>query len=297
MVINTNQNALDATSALQKSQAALNRSMARLSSGSKIVDPSDDAAGLASSEKLLAQGSRIEGARINIQNAVSLTQTTDGFLGSMNDILNRMSELALMAQDVTKSDSDKALYGIEFDKLKDRLRNVIGNGENGTDGDPNWNTSSPESAGNFNGIVLFGSREELKFVIGASNSETMSLSETNLRRIGGAVSDLLWDSSVDGSQSDVNIDSASAVDTINSAIEQLAEERAKLGAELSRLSVADAQLLVQEENLSAANSRIRDVDVAVETTRLAKNQILTQAGTSMLRQANELPQLAMRLLN
>jgi len=297
MVINTNQNAMDATSALQKSQAALNRSMARLSSGSKIVNPSDDAAGLSSSEKLLAQGSRIEGARVNIQNAVSLTQTTDGFLGSMNDILNRMSELALMAEDVTKSDSDKALYGIEFDKLKDRLRNVIGNGVNGTDSDPNWNTSSPDSAGSFNGIVLFGAREELKFVIGASSSETMSLSETNLRRIGGAVSDLLWDNSVDGSQADINIDSPAAVDTINAAIEQLAEERAKLGAELSRLNVADAQLLVQEENLSAANSRIRDVDVAVETTRLAKNQILTEAGTSMLRQANELPQLAMRLLN
>ncbi len=297
MVINTNQTALDATSALQKNQAALNRSIARLSSGSKIVEPADDAAGLSNSEKLLAQGSRIEGARVNIQNAVSLAQTADGFLGSMSDILNRMSELALMAQDVTKSDSDKSLYGIEFDKLKDRLRNVVGNADNGTDSDPNWNTSGPDSAGNFNGIVLFGARENLTFVIGASSSETMSLGETNLRRVGGAVSDLLWDNSVDASQADIDIDSTAAVSTINSAIEQLAEERAQLGAEMSRLGVAEAQLRVQEENLSAANSRIRDVDVAVESTRLAKNQILTETSASMLKSANELPRLALRLLN
>ncbi|RPF75376.1 MAG: flagellin, partial [Verrucomicrobia bacterium TMED71] len=153
MVINTNQNAVEATSTFQKSHAAMNRSIARLSTGSKIVQPSDDVAGLSNSEKMLAQGSRIEAARVNIQNAVSLTQTADGFLSSMNDVLNRMSELSVLAQDVTKSAGDQALYNTEFEKLKEHLRDVIGNGDNGTDGDPNWNMGSTDPSGSFNGIV------------------------------------------------------------------------------------------------------------------------------------------------
>lgn len=297
MVINTNQNAVEATSTLQKSHEAMSRSIARLSTGSKIVHPSDDAAGLSNSEKMLAQGSRIEAARVNIQNAVSLAQTTDGFLGSMNEVLNRMSELSILAEDVTKSDSDKALYSIEFDKLKEQLRDVIGNGDNGTDSDPNWNTGNTDPSGSFNGIALFGARADMTIVVGSTGSDTMQVSEINLRRIGGAMSDLLWDNSVDGSQPDIDMGSASAISTIDNAIEQLANERAKLGADLSRLGVVESQLQVQEENLSAANSRIRDVDVAVETTRLAKHQILTEASTSMLQQANELPRLALRLLN
>ena len=297
MVINTNQNAVEATSTLQKSHAAMNRSIARLSTGSKILQPSDDAAGLSNSEKMLAQGSRIEAARVNIQNAVSLTQTADGFLSSMNDVLNRMSELSILAQDVTKSAGDQALYNTEFEKLKEQLRDVIGNGDNGTDGDPNWNMGSTDPSGSFNGIVLFGARADMTIVVGATGSQTIEVSEINLRRIGGAMSDLLWDNSVDGSQPDLNMDSPSAISKINSAIEQLADERAKIGADLSRIGLVEAQLQVQEENLSAANSRIWDVDVAVETTRLAKNQILTEASSSMLQQTNDLPRLALRLLN
>ena len=297
MVINTNQTAVDAATSLQKSQAALNRSISRLSSGSKIVQPSNDAAGLSNSEKMLAQSSRIEAARINIQNAVSITQTADSYLGEMNEILNRMSELAVLAQDPTKSDKDKSLYEIEFDQLKIQLRDIIGNGDNGADSDPNWNTSSSTPSSSFNDIELFGAREEISIVIGASGDQTMGLSEVNLREVGAAVSDLIWDNSVDASQPDISIDSAQALQIITGAIEQLAEKRAQLGSDLSRLEVVDAQLLVEEENLEAANSRIRDVDVAEETTRMAKHQILTQASASMLTQANELPRLALRILN
>ena len=297
MVINTNQTAVDAATSLQKSQGALNRSIARLSAGSKIVQPSDDAAGLSNSEKMLAQSTRIEAARINVQNAVSTTQTADSYLGEMNEILNRLSELALLAQDPTKSDKDKSLYGIEFEELKIQLREIIGNGDNGADTDPNWNTSGNTPSGSFNGIELFGAREEIEFVVGASGDQTMGLSEVNLREVGKALSDLLWDSSVDSSQQDIAIDSPQALETITRAIEQLAEKRAELGSDLSRLEMVDAQLLVEEENLEAANSRIRDVDVAEETTRLAKHQILTQASVSMLTQANELPRLALRILN
>ena len=113
--------------------------------------------------------------------------------------------------------------------------------------------------------------------MGAFGDQTMGLSEVNLREVGKALSDLLWDNSVDSSQQDIAIDSPQALQTITQAIEQLAEKRAELGSDLSRLEMVDAQLLVEEENLEAANSRIRDVDVAEETTRLAKHQILTQA--------------------
>lgn len=297
MVINTNQAAVDAATSLKKSQAALNRSIARLSSGSKIVQPSDDAAGLSNSEKMRAQSTRIEAARINVQSAVSTTQTADSYLGEMNEILNSLSELALLAQDPTKSDKDKSLFGIEFEELKSQLREIIGNGGNGVDTDPNWNTSGNTPSGSFNGTELFGAREEIKFVVGVSGDQNMGLSEVNLREVGKALSDLLWDNSVDSSQHDIAIDSPQALQTIAQAIEQLAEKRAELGSDLSRLEMVDTQLLVEEENLEAANSRIRDVDVAEETTRMAKYQILTQASASMLTQANELPRLALRILN
>ena len=297
MVINTNQAAVDAATSLKKSQAALNRSIARLSSGNKIVQPSDDAAGLSNSEKMRAQSTRIEAARINVQSAVSTTQTADSYLGEMNEILNRLSELALLAQDPTNSDKDKLLFGIEFEELKSQLREIIGNGDNGVDTDPNWNTSGNTPSGSFNGTELFGAREEIKFVVGVSGDQNMRLSEVNLREVGKALSDLLWDNSVDSSQHDIAIDSPQAHQTIAQAIEQLAEKRAELGFDLSRLEMVDTQLLVEEENLEAANSRIRDVDVAEETTRMAKYQILTQASASMLTQAYELPRLALRILN
>ncbi len=297
MVINTNQNAVDASSALQRSQAAMNRSMARLSTGSKIVNPSDDAAGLSIVEKIQAQNSRIEAAQVNIQNAVSLSQTTDGFLNTMSKVLNRMSELTVQGIDGTKTAADKALYGEEFNELREQLRDIIGNGPNGTDSDPNWNTSSVDPAGSFNGISLFGARAQMTIVVGASGSQTMTVDAINLREIGGAMSNLLWDNAVDGSQANINVDSPGAVAAVNSAIEQVAKERAGMGAEQSRYEIVAQQLQVQQENLLAANSRIADVDVAIESTRLAKNEVLTQASVSMLHKANGLPQLVLRLLN
>ena len=118
-----------------------------------------------------------------------------------------------------------------------------------------------------------------------------------MREVGKAFSDLLWDNSVDSTQQDIAIDSPQTLQTITEAIEQLGEKREKLGYDLSCLEMVDTQLLVEEENLEAANSRIRDVDVAEENTRKAKYQILTQDMASTLTQANELPRLALRILN
>ncbi len=296
MVINTNQNAVDAASVLQRSQAALNRSLARLSSGTKITDPSDDAAGLAVTEKLQAQNSRIQAARVNAQNTVSLLQTADGFLTKMSDVLNRMSELSILALDTTKNASDVALYGIEFEQLKEHLRDVIGNGPNGTDSDPNWNTSSTDPAGAFNGISLFGARADMVVVTGSSGGHSMTIGAINLREIGSAMSNLLWDNSVDAGQANQSVDTSGVVDLLNNALEQVAQERARLGSVLSRVDVIESQLQVEFQNLEAATSRIRDVDVAEESTNFSKYNILVQSGTAMLGQANALPQSVLRLL-
>lgn len=296
MVINTNTSAVEAASVLQKSSMMLSRSLSRLSSGSKIINPSDDAAGLAVSEKLEAQNARVRAARVNSQNAMSMMQTADGFLQGMVGTLNRMSELSMMTRDITKNANDIALYTTEFEQLKDQLRNVIGNGPNGTDNDPNWNISGAQPLGTFNNLSLFGARADLTTVIGATGDQTMNISQINLREIGSAISDLLWDNSVDGAQPDVTVDGANAISTLTSAIQQIANSRSMIGSVQSRLEFVNSQLVVQSQNLDSANSRIRDVDVAEESTNLAKYNILVQSGTAMLQQANALPQSVLRLL-
>ncbi|RME69101.1 MAG: flagellin [Verrucomicrobia bacterium] len=274
MVINTNINAINATRNLNESQAMLSRSLSRLSSGSKIVKPSDDAAGLAVSEKLVAQNARITAARTNAQNAMSYVQTADGFMKSMTKVLTRMSELTAMAKDVTKNDSDIALYNAEFQALKQQLIDTIGDGTN-------------PALGTFNGISLFGPNSAgLSVTIGESSSHSMTIGEINLRDTSKAIGQLIAPS----------IDVTNAGDLVTESIQQLATERATLGAAQSRLEVAAAQLQVQYENLEAAISRIRDVDVAEEATALAKAQILVQSGTAMLSQANSAPQSVLRLL-
>jgi len=274
MVINTNIQAIGAARNLAESQALLGRSLSRLSSGSKIVKPSDDAAGLAVSEKLDAQNSRIQAAKTNVQNAISYVQTADGFMKSMTKVLTRMSELTTMARDVTKNTDDVALYDTEFQALKEQLADTIGLG-------------SGSSLGTFNGIELFGPNPTgLTVTIGEAVDQTMTIAETNLQ---------------DGTES-IALLLATGTDVTNSAalvtgsIQQIATERATLGASQSRLEVASAQLVVQYENLEAAISRIRDVDVAEESTQLARYNILVQSGTAMLAQANAAPQTVLKLL-
>jgi flagellin len=274
MVINTNIQAISATRNLAESQALLGKSLSRLSSGSKIVQPSDDAAGLAVSEKLDAQNSRIQAARTNVQNAVSYVQTADGFMKSMTQVLTRMSELTTMARDVTKNTEDIALYDTEYQALKEQLADTIGLG-------------TGSSLGTFNGIELFGPNPAgLTVTIGEAVDQTMTIGETNLQDATQPLAQLL------AAGTDVTNSAALVTDSI----QQLATERATLGASQSRLEVASAQLVVQYENLEAAISRIRDVDVAEESTQLARASILVQSGTAMLAQANSLPQTVLKLL-
>jgi flagellin len=284
MVINTNINAINASRNLGVSNSMLSRSLARLSSGSKIVKPSDDAAGLAVSEKLQAQNARITAATTNVQNAISFVQTADGFLSSMNKVLTRMSELTAMARDVTKNVDDIALYNEEFQALRRQLADTSGNG-----------TDTP--LGTFNGISLFGPNASgLVVTIGESPDHTMTIGDIDLRDAAGSVWELvsgLFDTPPDMS---LSVAGVGVGDVVVGAVQQLATERATLGASQSRLEVASAQLQVQYENLESAISRIRDVDVAQEATQLAKAQILVQSGTAMLAQAQNSSRRVLDLL-
>jgi flagellin len=288
-VINTNIQAIAAARNLNASQEMLGRSLTRLSSGSKIVNPSDDAAGLAVSEKLDAQNRRVRAATTNVQNAISYVQTADGFMSGMTKILSRMSELAILAKDVTKNSTDVALYQKEFSALQDQLRDTIG----GTTAEIGGTADVSTPLGAFNGITLFGSNSTgLTVTIGQAVGQNMTINQSNLRQ-SNMLNIIQQDSS--GAYT-LGLSNVGAISEITNAIQQVATERATLGASQSRLELAATTLQVEFENLGSAISRIRDVDVAEESTQYAKYNILVQSGTAMLAQANQTPQSVLKLL-
>ncbi len=288
-VINTNITAIAAARNLNASQEMLGRSLTRLSSGSKIVNPSDDAAGLAVSEKLGAQNRRIKAAVTNVQNTISYTQTADGFMSGMTKILSRLSELAILAKDVTKNSTDVALYQQEFTALQDQLRATVG----GSTTEIGGTAAIAAPLGAFNGITLFGSSATgLIVTIGQAVGQEMTIGQTNLRD--GAMGTIIGQSS--GGVYNRSISDSSTIGDITAAIQDVATERASLGASQSRLELAATTLQVEFENLGAAISRIRDVDVAEESTQYAKYNILVQSGTAMLAQANQTPRTVLQLL-
>jgi flagellin len=267
MVINTNTHAIAAASNLQTSEAMLSKSLARLSSGSKIVNPADDAAGLAVSMRLDAQIARLTAARSNVGNAISFTQTQDGYLKKIAKSLDRMSELSILAQDVTKSNADRALYDAEFQQLYDYFASA--------------------ASKDFNGVSLF-SAATLDVTI---DSEGGSFTMNGIDLAAGASYTGLATLDVTSTTN-----ASAALTAVKAAITQLATDRATIGAYQSRMNFTSEQLTVSKENLSAASSRIQDVDVAEESTQYARYNILVQSGTAMLAQANQVPQSALRLL-
>ncbi len=284
--------ALASAQHLNRTNETLGRSLSRLSSGSKIVKPSDDAAALAAAEKLGAQNRRVAAAGTNVQNAISYVQTSDGFMNSMGKSLSRLSELAILAQDATKNPADVDLYRREFDALRDQLRQTIG----GTTAQIGGTSGVTDPLGTFNGIVLFGddagSATGLELLVGQGADQTLTLPRANLRD--GAMGDLIRQ---DGAGAYVlDLMSPGVIDALNAATGDLSDERAGLGAVQSRLELIFSTLQIERENLDAAVSRISDVDVATESTQLAKYNILMQSGTAMLSQANQTPQSVLQLL-
>jgi flagellin len=267
MVINTNTSAQSSARLLGESSGLLSKSLARLSSGSKLINPEDDVAGMAVSMRFDAQINRIDAANSNVANAVSLSQTQDGFLKKVSKALDRMSELSVLAQDVTKTDGDRDLYNKEFTTLAGYITDL--------------------ASKDFNGVSLFDGNA--KDVTTDSDANTFSMSGVDLQATSYA------------DATSATVDTASnanaALSAVKDAIVQLAKDRATVGANVSRLGMYGEQLGVLKDNLSAANSRIKDVDVASESTQFARYNILVQAGTAMLAQANAAPQSALRLLS
>jgi flagellin len=266
MVISTNMSAQITSRNLAESSGLLSRSLARLSSGSKLTSPEDDAAGLAVSTRFEAQVSRIGAAVNNLNNAVSYTQTQDGFLGKVSKALDRMSELSVLSQDVTKTNSDRSMYDSEFQTLGSYVRDI--------------------ATKDFNGVSLFDGTTRAVTTDGEGNSFNM----TGFNLSGGAYAT--------GVSGDITTTTTAftALGNVKSAIVALTTDRATIGANLSRINYTTDQLGVLKTNLNASDSRIKDVDVAEESTNYAKYNILVQAGTAMLAQANSQPQGALRLL-
>ncbi len=276
MIINTNTTAVRAARLLSESSVKLGESLARLSSGSKIVNASDDAAGLAQVLKLDAQLKRTGAASANVGNAISFSQTQDGFLQKVQTALERMSELTVLGQDVTKSNTDRSNYSVEFKQLQNYISDIGGK--------------------DFNGVTLFSSAGTATLGVTIDSDAatfglalidlTSSVSTTGLAQIYTGVTSAITNSS----------SAASALSNIQTAIQNLADMRANVGANIQRLNMTDDQVAIYNENLSAAASRIKDVDVAEESTRYAKANILVQSGTAMLAQANILPASALQLI-
>jgi flagellin len=266
MVINTNTSALTSARLLGESSQLLARSLARLSSGSRIVSPEDDAAGLAVSLRFDAQINRTEATRNNVGNAVSYVQTQDGFLSKVQKALDRMSELAVLSQDLTKVDSDRTLYNAEFQTLASYINNV--------------------ATKDFNGVSLFN---------GVSQNVTIDSEGTTFAMTSINLSSTSYTSAT-GAGIATTTAAATALTNVKTAISQLAYDRSTVGAMTARLNYTNEQLGVLRDNLATSNSRIKDVDVADESTQFARYNILVQAGTAMLAQANTAPQAALRLL-
>jgi flagellin len=273
MVINTNVSAQGSARLLMESSSKLSKSLAKLSSGSKIVSPEDDAAGMAVSMRFDAQLNRINAASANVGNAISYSQTQDAFLQKVGKALDRMSELATLSQDITKTDSDRGLYQKEFSTLQSYITDI--------------------STKTFNGVSLFQTGAMTVTVDSdptASNGFVMAAVDMSASQYANATTTV-------GSANISNAASAVAtLATVKTAITQLATDRAQVGANIVRLNSTSDQMGVLKDNLSAANSRIKDVDVAAESTQFARYNILVQAGTAMLAQANAAPQAALRLL-
>lgn len=270
VVINTNFAATVAANNLASSNMSLQKSLNRLSSGSKIVTPADDAGGLAVSMKLSAAARRQGAVASNLGNAVSFLQSQDGGLKVTGKVLDRISELRTLHDDVTKSTGDKANYNTEFKSLQSQLTAIAGEKFNGV------------SMFSATGLTVYTTEE------GAGGSgSSVSLAGRDLAGSSTGVGALTNSASTLGSIS---------LSSITTAIENVATFRAQNGAEQSRLGFASELLTVNKANLEAASSRITDVDVAQESTQLARFNILVQSGTAMLSQANQSAQIALKLL-
>jgi flagellin len=273
----TNVASMNAQRNLAATQTALAGSVGRLSSGMRINSAADDAAGLGISEKLKADIRSLSQAQRNANDGVSMSQVAEGAMNQMHGIVSRMRELAVQAANSTLGSNERGYIQTEFTQLGQEI-NRIG------------------AVTDFNGQKLLdGSASTgLTFQVGIQNTanDRLAMSITKL------TTSTLGSTSLHVASASLSTaaKAQTALGAFDKAIQQLSQSRAKVGAAQNRMQVTIANLAVSEENLSAANSRIRDVDVASETAALTKGQILSQAGLAVLAQANQIPQAALSLL-
>lgn len=275
-VINTNVLALNAQRNASASQGALATSIQRLSSGLRVNSAKDDAAGLAIANRMDAQ---VRGMNVAIRNAndgISLAQTGEGALGKVTDMLQRMRELAVQSANATNSSSDRSSLDSEYSQLAKEITRTLG-------------------ATAFNGTTLLNSAATLSFQIGAGTSSVTDQIAINLSDMTSTSGSLATAVSTA-----TGISTASAATTamtaIDNALDQVNSARATFGAMQNRFESVISNLKVAAENQTAAKSRIMDADFAQETANLTRAQILQQAGTAMLAQANAAPQGVLSLL-
>ena len=275
----SNPMSLNAQKVLRGNQGQLNTSLERLSSGFRINKAADDAAGLAISENFRAQIKSFDQARRNANDGVSMLQVAEGAMNEVSNVLTRLRELAVQSSNDTLIDRDRSFLNSEFSSLKaeiDRISEVT----------------------EFNGKFLVNgniSATGVDFQVGieatANDRLTVTIADIGTAAIGSSGS-----STLNNTQLTEKTSSRNALDVIDAAINDIAQQRSNIGAHQNRLNSTIVNLSNSAENITASNSRIRDVDVASESANMTRNQILVQAGSSMLAQANQAPQMALQLL-
>jgi flagellin len=274
IVVNTNSASINSQRYLSNNTSALNKSMEKLSSGYRINRSSDDAAGLALSESLRAQIRGTAKARDNAQDGINLLNLADGVLQQIQDNMQRMRELAVQASNDTYSAAQRTSMFAEFGELFADNNRIV-------------------QATTFNGSAVFAATNKV-FQVGANNTANDQITVT-----GGAVNAataLALPAVAVNTAWAALTDAQNAITTVDTAIGLINTQRGALGAITNRLQSAVNNLSIANENYSAAESRIRNVDVAAESSALTRNQILQQASAAMLQQANSSPQLALSLL-
>ena len=277
--INTNLASLNAQRNLNASQSSLQISMQRLSSGLRVNSAKDDAAGLAIAERM---NSQVRGMNVAIRNAndgISLAQTAEGALSKVGDSLQRMRELAIQARNATNSSSDKDSLNKEFVELQKEIARVLG----GT---------------TFNGKHILGAdATTLTFQIGANTTSDDVININTSNMVTDTTITAITSSTMAAIDANATVGAiGNVIDSLDKAIDLVNDTRATYGATQSRFDAIISNLQTAVENQSAARSRIMDADYAAETANMSRAQILQQAGTAMVAQANQLPQQVLKLL-
>jgi len=281
MIINHNMSAMFANRMLSQTAQRVDSNIEKLSSGMRITKAADDASGLAVSEKLRGQVRGLNQAERNIQNGVSFIQTTEGYLRETQDILHRLRELSIQAANGIYTDEDRMQIQVEVSQLVDEVNRIASHAQ-------------------FNGMNMLtgafsqGSDRVMQFQIGANmdQNERIFIGTMTAASLG-----------IQGTQGETGAISISTpeeanrtVGILDAALQQVSKQRADLGAYQNRFEMASDGIASAAENLQAAESRIRDVDMAGEMVDFVKNQILVQSGTAMLAQANQQPQSVLQLI-